>query len=140
VKKKKKDDQTQRVIYTGRRLMNSGKVWHRFEGAGGVERFFSGVCGVYIGHTYKCTPNSIQRRPERDQDVESVDNPAWEAADELVDAELAKRRAEKKVASRSKPAIKAALAALEPLCRNLDFFEMEKLIKYLAVEARNKWN
>lgn len=125
-------------VYTGRRLFNDGSVVQRFEMPDGTERFFSGIKNVWIGYSYKIGEKTISTRPERISEIEIKNNPEWDAADALVDAKNAKKRAEAKMKAQTKPAMKAAVLALTPLCKNLDLFQREALIKFLVDQTRYK--
>lgn len=127
-----KPEYNEKAVYTGRRLQSNGEVWHRFEKPNGEEMYFGKTQRVYIGHTYACGKSNIARRPERDYGIERVDNPEWDAADALVDAHRARRRAEAKAKATSSPALKNASAALAPLFKGLDYFQRRYLIEYLA--------
>ena len=122
-----------KAVYTGRRLSGS-KVFHRFELLpSATVLYFAGVNRVRIGHTYKCAAGSISSKPEMTDDAR-VDNPQWEAADALVDVRNAQRRAATKIQKLTKPALRAALDALRPLCEDMGFYERRELIGFLAEE------
>lgn len=132
-------EQTQyneKAVYTGRRLAGD-KVYQRFEVAG-KEIFFRGIKSIFIGYTYKCGIESMQTRPEIVADVDAIHNPEWEAQDALVDTKNAKRRALQRFKKDSFPYMKAALSALMPLCKGLDYFEREQLILRLVEATREK--
>lgn len=125
-----------KAVYTGRRLASNGKVYHRFELL--PERsdmHFTGLTGVWLGHTYECTDSKIAKRPKMTDD-DREDNAEWEAADAEVDAKNAVKRAEAKVRSQTKPALKKAVEALRPLFRGKGYFERRALIEYLAELAK----
>lgn len=127
---------TGRAVYTGRRLMIGGKVYQRFEILPDrTEAYYSRIKGVCIGRTYACSKDSMARRPEwLDDPCER--NPEWDAADALVEAHKAKKRADAKIRAESKsPAIKAAILALKPLVGRLGHFERKALIEFLAHET-----
>jgi hypothetical protein len=131
-----------KAVYTGRRVASDGKVYQRFEKIpGGNEMYFKGIKGVWLGHIYACGDGTISMRPERIRDEDPIDDPEWEAADTLVDAHNAKKRAEATVRKASKPALKAAIAALKPLCEKLDYFQRKTLITHLAMQLapKGKW-
>jgi hypothetical protein len=121
-------------VYTGRR---EGKkcILHRFEKPDGEEMYFSGIRGVHIGMTYRCGKTNIASRPELVMEVERIDNPEWDAADALIDAKRAEKRAEKKLAASTKPALKTAVSALQPLVRGMSYFDRKSLVEYLVEEA-----
>lgn len=122
-----------KVVYTGRRLIEN-KIYHRFEKPNGEAMHFRGVKRVWIGYTYKCGENNISSKPERTED-ERIDNPEWDVADELVDAELKRKKAEKILEGKQSPALKNAIAALAPLCRNISYFQRRTLIEYLCEQS-----
>jgi hypothetical protein len=127
-----------RAVYTGRRRFSNGKVVHRFELLPSrSEMNFGGVVGVWIGYTYECGADSIAKRPKR-VDVEREDNAEWEAADELVSDENARKTAEKKIASLSTPALKAARAALAPLVKGLHYHERRELARRLVEDVADQ--
>lgn len=128
---------TRKAVYTGRR-MSGGKVWQRFELLPEkTEMFFRGVKRVYIGATYKCNRTSIAGKPERIDD-EMIFNAEWDAADALVDAHNAEKRAEAKYRAKASPALKNAVEALRPLVRGIGFFDAKALTDYLVTEAKKK--
>jgi len=121
-----------KAVYTGRRLSSNGKVYHRFELLPERESmYFTGVVGVWLGHTYECTDDRIAKRPKMTDDPRE-DNAEWEAADAEVDAKNAQKRAEAKIRASTKPALKKAVEALRPLVRGKDYFARKALIEYLA--------
>ncbi len=125
------------AIYIGRRLGKS-KTFHAFIRTDNKEEmWFEKTKGCIIGCTYECEADSIKRRPIRTDD-KIIDNAQWDAQDALVDAKNAEKRAEAKMRDVESPALKAAVAALIPLCKTLGIFEQEKLIRYLVNEARKK--
>lgn len=124
-----------KVVYTGRRLVDGKKVWQRFEDEKGHERFFAGIRRVYIGHAYEAAAKSMSARPKQLDDPR-VDNPTWEALDALVDDHREKQRAAKRWDKASRPIVKAAVKALVPLVRGISFFEVESLVRHLALKAR----
>lgn len=135
-KEAQKKEYNARAVYTGRRL-GGGKVWQRFELLPDRrEMYFSGVKGLYIGYAYECTDKTIPARPKCDHEIKREDNPEWDAADAVVDARNAERRAQAKMKEESRPALKKAVEALKPLMRGLSVFDREALIKYLADQAR----
>lgn len=123
------------ATYTGRRLLANGKVYQRFEGSDGRERYFRGIRGVSIGFTYRCAKAKMPIRPEMTDD-ERINNPEWEAADALVDERNAKRRADAKVQSMSKPALKAAMEALKPLIKGMSYYERAALVNHLIMTMK----
>lgn len=124
-----------RVVYTGRRLNGDRGFIQRFETPDGKERFFSGIHGVFIGHTYEAGATGMAVWPKR-LDVERIDNPEWEAADALVEAKRRERSAEARVRKALTPALKTAIAALTPLMKDKGYFEREAIIKYLAEQTK----
>lgn len=127
---------TRKAIYIGRRLGRGDKTLHAFLLLPDKkEIFFPRTRGVIIGHTYKCWATKMSRRPERTDD-ERIDNPVWDAADALVDAHNAKKRAETKARKNSSPALKAAVAALKPLVEKTNYIEQESLVRHLLRLAR----
>ena len=134
---KPKTEYKEKAVYTGRRRFQNGKVVHRFQKSNGEEMFFGGIKGVWIGFTYKCGGDSISRKPERTDD-ERIDNPEWDAADALIDAQNRVKRMEKRLAANTKPALKEAIDALIPLVRGLRNFDRDVLVKYLVDQAMKK--
>lgn len=127
-----------KAVYTGRRIGRDGKIYHRFELLPKRdEMHFAGIKQVWIGYTYKCTENSISAKPERTEDTKE-NNPAWEGADEAVDAHNAKKRAEANMRKEAKKNVQKAVEALRPIMRGLSIFEREELVKYLVDKARSK--
>lgn len=128
-----------KAVYTGRRISGpSSKIYHRFELLPErSEMFFQGVRRVYIGYTYECSADRIAQKPVKTDD-ERIDNPEWDAADALIDQRRAEKRAEAKIKASTRPALKAAIAALRPLMRNLGYFQRKALVEYLAEESRKK--
>jgi hypothetical protein len=124
-----------KAVYTGRRFGRDGKVRHRFEKANGEELNFRGIKGVCLGYTYKCSASTIAERPERTDD-DRIDNPEWEAADAMVGAYNAQKRAEAKMRKEAKPALRAAVLALKPLLKGKDYFGRRALIEYLVELTR----
>lgn len=120
-----------KAVYTGRRL-HGEKVVQRFELLPGKrEMFYRNVRGVHIGHTYACSATQMSRRPEW-LNEERRDNPEWEAQDALVDEFNARKRAEAKIRALTKPALRAALEALKPLVKGMDYFARVKLVTLLV--------
>lgn len=134
--KKTPTNYDRKAVYTGRRLQGN-KVYQRFELLPErTEMFFSGIKGAWIGYIYKCTDSKMSSKPERTDD-DRMDNAEWDAADALVDAYNAKKRAEAAIRGKQSPALKAAIVALKPLMRGLSSFSRAALIAYLAEETRN---
>lgn len=134
--KPKKIDDSHRALYMGRRF-NGKTPMHCFR-LNGEDVFFAKTRGVIIGYTYKCGKDTMLKKPERDWDIERVDNPEWEAADAIVTAMVKEKREQKKAEAKmkavSKPALKAAALALLPLCKKLNYSERQKLVRYLVEE------
>jgi hypothetical protein len=127
-----------KAIYTGRRVLPNGQVGQRFELLPeGREMYFKSIKGVWLGHVYACGDGEIATRPERLSDG-AIIKAEWEAADTLVDAHNARKRAERAVSEASKPALKAAIEALKPLCEKLDYFQRKALITHLAMQLKQK--
>ena len=127
-----------KCIYTGRRLTKDGKVYHRFESLPEREDiYYRNIRGVHIGYTYECGKNQMSTRPKRCDD-ERIDNPEWESNDALVDTRNMMRRADAKIKRASRPALKKAIEALQPLLKGLNIFDQANLIKYLCNEARGE--
>jgi hypothetical protein len=123
-------------VFVGRRVASGGKTSYKFELLPKREpMYFGKIKGVYIGHTYECTENSISGKPNR-VERERESNPEWEAQDALVDAANEEKRAQRKWAESSKPTVKKAIEALKPLMRGLTIFERELLIKHLCEKTR----
>ncbi len=137
MKPKEEKIYTRRAVYTGRRL-NGKNVFQCFELLPEKkEMFFKGIRGVHLGYTYECTDSQMPVRA-RCVDVERIDNPEWEAADAIVDARNAEKRAASKMAATSKPNLKRALEVLRPLMRGLSYYDTRNLIEYLVIEAKKK--
>lgn len=135
----KEDLSSLTAVYTGRKLGNDGKtIFQRFIVTDGKERLFRGVKNVIPGYTYRIGKDYIATSPERVPDAAFVDNPEWEAADALVDAANAKRRAEAKIRAKAKPGVKKAIEALRPLLRGISYYDRLALVEYLATEAAKK--
>lgn len=130
---------TYKAIYAGRRGdFRDGKVRQVFLRSDTKEEmFFTGIKRVAIGYTYECEAKSIKVAPKRTDD-ERIDNPEWDAADALVDAKNAEKRAAAKCSKESSPALQAAIDALVPLLKNTNFFDQRLLVEYLASEAGKK--
>lgn len=127
-----------KAVYTGRRLFRSGSVVYRFELLPEkTEMFFSGIRGLIIGYTYACSASQMPTRPVRLED-EAIENPEWEVADALVDAEKRMKREEAKLRAKASPSVKKACEALRPLMIGKDYFSRKLLIEYLADKARAK--
>jgi hypothetical protein len=136
-KKKAEAEYKLTAVYTGRRLLSDNKtIIHRFE-RGDRELLFKGIKRVWIGHTYKCSESQMPIRPER-ADVPRIDNPAWEAADELVSAQKKHQRSEVKLKNTSSPALKTAIIALAPLVKDLGYFQIKLLIEHLIDSLTGK--
>jgi hypothetical protein len=127
----KKSSNNETCVYTGRRLNGSKGSLQRFEMPNGEEAFYKRIKGVYIGHTYECSKDKMSIRPTQ-TDAERIDNPEWDAADALVDASNARKRAQKKCAAKTSPAFKNAIAAITPLCKGLGYIERRYLIELLV--------
>jgi hypothetical protein len=127
------------AVYSGRRLAASGgEVFQTFTLPDGTELLYKGIRGVYIGHTYRCSAESIATWPERVPGAEVVVNGEWEARDSLAEAWLAKGRAKKKMAASHKPMVKKAMDALRPLVKGLPLYEHNALITHLAALLRDE--
>lgn len=135
---KKTEANTREAIYVGRRLLQNGATAHCFlllpEKR---EMLFRGIKGIFIGYTYKCGSSTMPVRPDRTE-AERIDNPEWEAADALVDARNARKRAEAKIRKSTRPALRNAIAALRPLLRGMSYFDRKELITYLAEQTKRK--
>lgn len=125
-------------VYAGRRLDKNNKLHQCFIFPGNEVAWFKGIKGVHLGYTYRCTKEKLSVKPPRVYDVSRVDNPEWEAADALVDAHNAKKRAAAKIAATTSPAIKNAIQALIPVCRNLGYYDRQQLIEFLTDKATVK--
>ncbi len=126
------------AVYTGRRLMKSGEVYQRFELLPNRdELFFAGVKRVFIGEAYECNADRMPVRPVQAKHP-NEDKPEWEAADALVDAHRAVKRAEAKAAVMSNPNLKRATEALSPLFKGLDYFNRKALVEFLATKVKGK--
>lgn len=134
---KKETKYARHLVYTGRRKYENGKTLQRFEILPKREEvFFSGVKGVYLGYTYGASIKQLARRPERLDEYEREDNPAWDAADALVDVANAKKRADSVLSRLEKPALKAAIDALTPLVASLDYYDTKELVTYIASKIK----
>lgn len=134
--KKSEYNHQHQCVYVGRRLNAKGKTLQMFQLLPSrKEMCFRGVKGVWIGYTYKCSDSAISAKPER-VDREREDNPEWDAEDALVDATRAQKRADDVLKKKASPALKAAVQALTPLVKRIDWFQQETLVKYLIGEAR----
>jgi hypothetical protein len=117
-----------------------GRVFYAFELLPNRKlMFFGRISGVSIGGTYACTKDSISKKPERiAREIES--NPEWEANDALVDERNMELRNQVRIASLSRPHIKAAIQALKPLVEPFPEFDWgnsrKKIISLLVDEAR----
>lgn len=130
-----------KAVYIGRRLWGErgDKVAHCFQLLPERRQMaFKGIKKVYIGYTYECAESTMPTRPTRTEDAR-IDNPEWEAADALVDARNARKRADAKIKANSRPAMKKAIEALKPVLIGLDYFQRRSLIEYLAnISLRKK--
>ena len=123
-----------KAVYVGRRI-SGNKVYQMFELLPKNEPMvFTGIRGVILGYTYKCTEKTISTRPERTED-ELIYNPDWEAKDALVDAHNEKRRSDAKMRRLSKPHLKTAIDSIQPLLKGLHFHDFQPLIGYLTKMA-----
>lgn len=126
------------AVFVGRRVCSDGSTAWKFELLPDRKpMLFGRIKGVWIGYTYKCTDKSISGSPERTE-REREKNPKWEAADALVDAKNARERAEREISKLSKKNLTAAIEAIRPLCRGLDYGELTKLITYLVTEGSKR--
>lgn len=122
------------VVYIGRRTATSGRVVQAFQQKNGKEICFKGLRHLYIGHSYEMINGTIAVQAEWLRDIPRINNAKWEAADALIDAENAKKRAQAKVAALSKPKLKEAKSILSELTQGMGFFDRLKLIDYLVKE------
>lgn len=134
--KTKTKPQNKVVVYTGRRLVGN-KVQQRFEHANGSEMFFTGVHRVWLGYFYKAGTNSILSKPDR-VEKPPVSNAEWEAQEAIVAEHNAKCLAEAKMSKFQHPHLDAAILALKPLCRGLDYFDRHALITFLTAQTGKK--
>lgn len=130
-----------KLIYVGRRL-SGREVHHCFLDARGKQKFFKGVSSLLIGGTYEAEffkgVLEIKKRPNLiiTEDIKS--NPEWDAQDTIAAAFLSRKNAEKKIKKISKPTLKNALEALEPLFKNLDYFSTLAMLDFLYNEISKK--
>lgn len=141
---KKKIEYKEKAIYTGRRMnFLTNKVSQRFELLPDhTEMYFSGVKGVYVGYTYKCSKGSISAKPELTDDPR-ISNPTWQAEEAVVVQKLSEARerakAENKIKNISKSEINSAVEAIVPLIKDLELpSDRSALIRHLIKIADGK--
>lgn len=140
---KKYDDHT--AIYIGKRILGND-VAQCFERTDTKEILkFKRIKSVYIGSTYKCGENGILVSPER-VDVETIENPKWEAENAIAEEYLWRKRAQTKVEStlkkEEKRHLKTAIEALRPLVKSVDYdyFKIERLMHAIGQKLWDeKW-